>query len=75
MMSILLAVITIGFTHTDYSVNECEGLAHVTIKVINQSLGVLQRDITVLLSIKDSTAFGKVFIQRYIKSNTLLLLL
>ena len=68
-------MITIGFTHTNYSVNECEGLARVTIKVINQSVGVLQRDITVLLSTSDSTAFGKVFIQRYIKSNMLLLLL
>ena len=68
-------MITIGFTHTNYSVNEYEGLARVTIKVINQNLGVLQRDITVLLSTNDSTAFGKVFIQRYIKSNMLLLLL
>ena len=44
--------------------NECDGPARVMIKVINQSLGVLQRDITVLLSTRDRTAVGKVFIQR-----------
>ena len=73
MFFFFLVAVTIGFSATSYSVNECDGQVNIIIAVLK---GSLKRKVAVHLSTSDVTANGelKTFVEQIYKSMIILLL-
>ena len=65
-MDLLFADITIGFDSSEYSVNECDDTGQVSVRVTVLE-GMLERELTLMLTTTDMTAIGENFIKQNLK--------